>query len=102
MTINGLQLVHRTAAIVHAAGGLSATSGGRGAAVAMGGERRQLLLQLRGVALGALGLFPAKNNGFKFVAALGANVFENRHVHSWLYPLQRRHSAAIMVVGQYT
>ena len=45
-------------------------------------KRGQLLLQLCGVTLGTLGLLPAEDDGFERVTALGAKIFENRHLHS--------------------
>ena len=42
----------------------------------------QLLLQLRGVALRALGFLLAEDDGFKLVAALSAKVFKNWHDRS--------------------
>lgn len=50
--------------------------------MAMGGEGRELLLQLLGVALGALGFVLADEDGFELVAALFATVFKNWHNHS--------------------
>jgi len=40
-------------------------------------ESRQLLLQLGGVALWALGFLVAKHNSFEVVAAFGANIFKD-------------------------
>ena len=42
----------------------------------------QQLFQLRGMALGTLGLLLAKDDGFELVAALSAKIFEYRHDRS--------------------
>ena len=47
-------------------------------------ESGQLLLQFRGVAFRALGFLLAQNDGFKPVAAFGAEVLKNRH--GWQLP----------------
>ena len=91
-----MSLVHRAAAVVHAAAGLSATGGRSRARMTVRRKRGQLLLQLCGVTLGTLGLLLAKHNGFKLVAALSAKVFENRHKNSSDTLLPRRPLNAIM------
>ena len=76
-------LVHRTAAaVVHAARGLPARAGSRGAAVRVGGKPGQLLLQLGSMTLGTFRLLLTKYNRFKLVATLGAEVFKDRHCDS--------------------
>lgn len=51
----------------------------RGRALSGNGEDGELRFELPGVALGALGLFLAVNEGFEVVIALFADVFEDRH-----------------------
>jgi hypothetical protein len=88
-------LVHGTiAAVVRTAGGLPATSRGRRASVTVGRKGGQLLLQLRGVTLGALGLLSAQYDGLKLVAALSAQIFENRHDSSPMTGPVQRHRLA--------
>ena|SRR6516164_11808704 len=77
-----MSLVHRAAAVVHAAAGLSATGGRSRARMTVRRKRGQLLLQLCGVTLGTLGLLPAEDDGFELVTAFGTKIFENRHDHS--------------------
>ena len=93
------RLVHgAAAAVVHATTRLSASSGGRRAAMTVRRKRAQLLLQLRGVALGALGFLLAEHDGFKLEAALSAKIFKNRHDHSrTTVPVYRYPLPAIMV-----
>ncbi len=56
--------------------------------MAMSRECRQLLLELRSVALWTFGRLSTKDNRFKLVAALGTEIFENRHNLSQLrFPL---------------
>jgi hypothetical protein len=50
--------------------------------MSMGGKSGQLLLQLRGMTLGALGLLLAKDNGFEGVATFNTNILKNRHDNS--------------------
>ncbi len=76
-------LVHGTAAtVVHAATGLSASGGRRGASMAVRRKGGQLLLQFCGVTLRAFGFLIAEDDGFKLVATLAAKIFENWHDHS--------------------
>src|SRR5208282_5504919 len=77
------RLIYRAAAVHPATIRLPATRRrGCGVAALADGKRRELLLQLRGVALRTFGLLLAKDYGFKLVPALFATVFENRHNRS--------------------
>jgi hypothetical protein len=50
--------------------------------MAVGGECRQLLLQLRGVAFGALRFLLPDQYGFELVTALCTKIFKDWHDHS--------------------
>ena len=76
-------LIHRaSAAVIHAARALAARPRTGGVALRVRREPRQLLLQLGGMALRALGLLLAEDDSFELVTALSADVFENRHGRS--------------------
>src|SRR5208282_6134144 len=84
-------LVHRAAAVHRAAVRLPATRGLRGIPALTDREGRELLLQLRGMALWTFRLLLAEEDGLKLVSALLATVFENRHT---LTPISQRTDAA--------